>query len=66
MSHVNYQLPFIKTFVIKPLSTDGKLEIGILFNNINSTTYNVTIWTSGNCQIYYAEYFSITFDQTII
>lgn len=47
-------------------ATDSRMEIGTRFNNINSTYYNVTFWTSGNCMIFYAEYFSITFDQTII
>ena len=62
MTHTNIQLPFIKSFIIKTNSLDQCLNLGVRFNNVNSATYNVTFWTWGTTQIFYAEYYSITFD----
>lgn len=65
LSHSNFQLPFLKSFSMEA-SSDGKFELGIRFQNIDSATYHAIFWTSGDCKVYYADYFHMTFDQTII
>lgn len=66
MNHTNIYITHIKGFEIQVSSSDKLFTLGIKNDVLNQTHSNVTIWTTGSCQLIHAEYYTLFIDKDLI